>query len=317
MTVHRQARFAAAMGLAALLSMPAAHARDEEGDSRHSSSDESESAEDEDEDEAKEPSETEDEAKEPGEGEDEAKESSESAVADLEERAPAPPARRWARLWLGVAGNLDLVPMPSGRDLCALSPSGAPINTVSVYCTNPDGSDFPTRAQNEALIPGSSGRLDGGFTDGNLRVLFAADYAPLPALLIGARVGYAFNGYTGSAADKGFPAIDKNLHAELRLTYVFGSEPLTRVGFAPIVFLAAGASEFAARVTRFVSIDGRGDQPVDIWVVQGPWFAAAGAGARYQFSPRVAFTAAVRANTVFGDPLLLVVGPDLGVAYGF
>jgi hypothetical protein len=315
MTAHRHALLATAMGLAALLSLPRAHARDEESESAEGSSDESESADDEDE--APEPNEDENEAKEPAESEDEAKESSEGAAADSEAPAPAPPPRRWARLWLGVGGILDLVPMPSGRDLCTLSPAGTPANTVSVYCTNPDGSDFPTRAQDEELVPGSSGRLDGGFTDGNLRVLFAADYAPLPTLLIGARVGYAFNGYSGSAADKGFPAIDKNLHAELRLTYVFGNEPLTRVGFAPMVFLAGGASEYAARVTRFVSLFGRGDQPVDIWVVQGPWFAALGAGARYQFSPRVAFTAAVRANTVFGDPLLLVFSPDLGVAYGF
>jgi hypothetical protein len=85
-----------------------------------------------------------------------------------------------------------------------------------------------------------------------------------------------------------------------------------------MVFLAGGASEFAAHVTRFVTVEGRGDQPVNIWVVGGPWFLAAGAGIRYQFSARVAFNAALRLNTVFGGPsVLLTTGPDLGIAYGF
>jgi hypothetical protein len=53
-------------------------------------------------------------------------------------------------------------------------------------------------------------------------------------------------------------------------------------------------------------------------VVGGPWFAALGGGARYQFSPRIAFTAAMRVNAAFGViGSLLTVGPELGVAYGF
>ncbi len=312
MTRPRQALFAAAIGFAALSQAPAASALDEESDSEESPAEESESAEDEDE--ASEPAKADPEANEPGESPAEARETHDEPV-------PAPKAPRWARVWLGVAGSIDLVPMPSGSDLCKLSPSGAPANTVGVYCTNPDGSDFPSRAspaQSTALVDGAAGRLDGGFTDGNLRVLFAADYAPIPALLIGARIGYAFNGYSGNAVSNGNPWIHKNLHTELRLTYIFGSEPLTRVGFAPIAFLAGGASEFAAHVTRFVSLTGSGDQPVDMWIVRGPWFVAAGAGVRYQFSPRVAFTAALRVNTVFGEPsVLLTTGPDLGVSYGF
>jgi hypothetical protein len=261
-----------------------------------------------------------------GEARDDSEES-EPESEPAEKEAPAPeepppaPARGWARLWLGIAGTLDFVPMPSGTDLCMLSNSGVPLNNVGVYCTNPDGSDFPSRrgpAENDALVTGEAGRLDGGFTDGNLRILISADYAPTSSFLIGIRAGYAFNGYTGSAVDQGFPGIDKHLHAELRATYLFGSAPMTRVGFAPMVFLAGGASEFAAHVTRFVNLEGRGDQPVNLWVVRGPWFVAAGAGVRYQFSPRVAFNAALRLNAVFGDPsVLFATGPDLGVAYGF
>ena len=315
MTFYRQALFGAATCFA-LLSVQRAHALDEESES--ADDEEGESA-DEESEPASEESESGEAEAASGAGDDSGTEQSDD-TADRE-RPVAPPARSWARIWLGFTATLDLAPMPSGSDLCKLSPTGTLANTVGAYCTNPDGSDFPSRvdpAQNDALIDGASGKLDGGLTDGNLRVLFAADYAPISSLLMGIRLGYAFNGYTGNAVSRGNPWIDKNFHVELRATYIFGKDPLTEVGFAPMVFLSGGASEFAAHVTRFVSLTGRGDQPVNIWIVRGPWFAAVGAGARYQFSQRVAFNAALRLNTVFGEPSVFVsVGPDIGVSYGF
>jgi hypothetical protein len=309
MIPYRQMLIAAAMGFAMLL-VRTAHADDDE------------SADDDDEAPADSAEEGASDDTAEGNARDESEESEpESEPPEKEtptsEEPPPAPARGWARLWLGIAGTLDFVPMPSGTDLCMLSNNGVPLNNVGVYCTNPDGSDFPPRS-GPALVTGDAGRLDGGFTDGNLRILFSADYAPTPSLLIGIRAGYAFNGYPGGAVDQGFPEIDRHLHAELRVTYLFGKDPMTRVGFAPMVFLAGGASEFAAYVTRFVNLEGRGDQPVNIWVVRGPWFVTAGAGVRYQFSPRVAFNAALRLNAVFGEPsVLFTTGPDLGVAYGF
>lgn len=317
MIAHRLTLLAALVAIA-FFSVRTAQALDEQSGASES----------EDEDEASEDEASEDEAPDDTaerKGEDDS--ASEAPSDPGETEAPAPeaaqpaPQPRWARLWLGIAGTLDFVPMPSGTDLCKLSPTAQPLNTEGVYCTNPDGSDFPSRAspaQNDALVPGSAGQLDGGFTDGNLRVLLSAEYAPIPSLLLGIRAGYAFNGYPGKAVDRGFPWIDKHLHAELRGTYIFGKEPMTRVGFAPIVFLSGGASQFAAYVTRFVTLTGSGDRPVNMWVVSGPWFVATGAGVRYLFSPRVAFNAAVRVNAVFGGPsVMLTTGPDLGVAYGF
>ena len=59
-------------------------------------------------------------------------------------------------------------------------------------------------------------------------------------------------------------------------------------------------------------------EDVTIWIVSGPWFASLGAGARYQFSARAAFTAAARGNVSFG-PLgsLLTAGPEVAFLYGF
>jgi hypothetical protein len=317
MTCFRPALLAAAAFCLALSAVRSAGADDE-----------SETAEDEaaaEESGASEPGESE-----AGEGDDaaggEGAESAESEAAPAAESEaaapPEPPRPRYARLWIGLGGTLDVLVMPSGDDLCRLdNVTARPTNDIGAYCTNPDGSDFPTRTsrdENEALLPGESGRMDGGLTTGNLRVLFLAEYAPAPMLLIGTRIGYVFGTYPGKSAGKGFPWVDRNLHAELRATYVFGRDPLARIGFAPIAFLAGGAGEFDARLTRYASLQVGGRRPVDIWIVRGPWFVAAGAGVRYQFSPRVAFNAALRLNVVLGSPsALLTGGPDLGISYGF
>jgi hypothetical protein len=320
MTFGRLALLTAAATCFTLPMVRSAYAQDEESETAGEEEQE-ESGESEPDDESEAP-----EKQDQGEARESEPEEAPTGDADNREGPPpAPPARPWRRFWLGLSGTLDVVPLPSGSDLCKLSENATPTNTLGVYCTNPDGSDFPSRTdrtQNDLLVPGSSGELEGGLASGNLRVLLAADYAPLPTLLFGVRLGYTFNGYPGKAAGRGFPWIDPNLAAELRATYVFGREPLTQVGFAPMVFVSGGASEFAASVTRAVVLNRPGQlpvqQPVDIWMVRGPWFAAAGAGARYQFSARVAFHAALRTNIVFGDPsVLLTVGPDIGVSYGF
>ena len=75
---------------------------------------------------------------------------------------------------------------PSGNDLCKLSPSGLVANSINAYCTNPDGTDFPTRttsAQNDALMPGEAGTVNGGLQIGDFRALVAVDYAFSPAVL--------------------------------------------------------------------------------------------------------------------------------------
>ena len=107
----------------------------------------------------------------------------------------------YARWWIGVAGAVDLISLSGGNDLCGLTASAAPANTQGYYCTNPDGSDFPSRAsstQARSLIPGQAGNVSGGIQAGDLRVMVAVDYALSPEMLIGARVGYLYNSYTGT-----------------------------------------------------------------------------------------------------------------------
>ena len=238
------------------------------------------------------------------------------------EKAPSP--GRYALVWIGVSAELpELMQMPAGDDLCKLGSSGLPANSAGVYCTNPDGSDFPSRASpdqnNHLSLQGQAGHSDGGLHPGDIRVMATFDYALSSSFLVGGRLGYAFNSYPGQAAEQAGKAFGPKVHLEARATYLFGQAPLTRTGFAPMVFAATGISEFDGHVTGAVSLDNvAGQQPVEMWVTDGPFFVAAGAGVRYQFSLRAAFTAAARVNAVIGgNGLLLTYGPEVGVLYGF
>jgi hypothetical protein len=238
--------------------------------------------------------------------------------------ADAPPPERseaYARLWVGASFALDILSMPSGTDVCALSSSGVPKNASNLYCTNPNGSDFPSRAspqQNEALVPGHSGLSSGGLVAGDLRFMLSVDYALLPNLLVGGRIGYVANSYTGSVAVKDGRAAGFKIHGEARATYLFGDVPLGRIGFIPMVFAGGGAAEFDGHSPTVAALNNiAGLEDIDVWKTDGPLFFMAGGGARYQLSPRVAATLAVRLNLALGNGPLVTFGPEVGVAYGF
>jgi len=85
-----------------------------------------------------------------------------------------------------------------------------------------------------------------------------------------------------------------------------------------MVFGGLGVSEFDAHVTTVIRQNNvPGQTPVDAWVTDGPFFLLFGGGARYQFSLRAAFTAALRVNVVTGGSgTLLTYGPEIGLQWG-
>jgi hypothetical protein len=244
---------------------------------------------------------------------------------ETEKRAMGEPSP-YARWWIGVAGAVDFLSLPGGNNLCALTSSATPANASGYYCTNPNGSDFPNRtdsSQNAALIPGQAGQVAGGLHAGDLRALIAVDYALSPEILVGARIGYVLNSYpSGGAAVVDHHAFGPKVHAEARGTYVFGDDPLAHEGFAPTVFVSGGVAEFDGHSTSIVSMSPKAStlpisQPVNIWITSGPWFLAFGGGARYQFSARAAFNAALRVNVAVGGlGALLSFGPEIAFQYG-
>ena len=244
----------------------------------------------------------------------------EEKPGEPEEAAPPPAPGTYARIWVGISGMLDFISMPSGVDVCKLDPQFAkPLNSANLYCTNPDGSDFPRRndggQQNGLLQRGQSGQVAGGLQTGDVRVMLTFDYALSSSFLVGGRLGYVLNAYTGKAAVNDGRAFGVDIDLEARATYLFGHEPLANVGFAPMAFVGLGLSEFDGHSTTIVTLTTQ--QPVDVWKTSGPFFAELGGGVRYAFSLRAAFTLAARFNGSFGNGFVTTYGPEAGIQYGF
>jgi hypothetical protein len=229
---------------------------------------------------------------------------------------------RFAHVWFGLSASIDFVPMPSGNDVCLLTPSAAPANNANFYCTTPDGNDFPNRAtavENGTLTQGNAGNASGGIYAGNVRVMGTLDYAISQHVLAGVRLGYVFNTYPAQAAKSEGHSFFAPVHFEARATYLFGSDPLQRTGFRPLVLFAAGLTEFDADQTVMVQQTGiAGSRPIQAWHFGGPFFVAAGAGVRYAFSPYHAFVTALKLEGAIGSSgFLPVIAPEMGVQIGF
>lgn len=243
------------------------------------------------------------------------------AEGESETKAPPESPDSYERIWIGVSGSIDFVPLAGVQDACKLTSSAAPGTSPPYYCTNPDGSDFPSRrttTENDGLQQGHSGNVDSAFRGGTIHATLALDYALSANALVGVRLGYIAHAYPGDAAAKDGSASSIPLHAELRGGFLFGDAPLAHAGFAPYAFLAAGYAEVAASSNIQVVRDGiAGQWPVNAWRTSGPWFVGIGAGARYAFSKRVAFLGSLRANASFGGATLLSVAPEAALQYGF
>ncbi|HEY8078886.1 MAG TPA: hypothetical protein VIF62_32365, partial [Labilithrix sp.] len=230
--------------------------------------------------------------------------------------------REWARVWIGVSGSLDFVALPSKSDVC-LAPNGVP--QTSYWCATPGGQDYPAnKQQNDDLIQGRAGGAQGQLTTGGAHVVFTVDFAPTPNILVGGRFGYVLGAYPGSAASSAGKTMGAPLHFEVRGTYVFGDEPLTKEGLAAYSAVAVGYARWDASQTVNVgekTPDGKtipGDRAVNAWLVAGPAFASLGGGARYQFSPRVAAQAGLLLTAaVFPGAFNIVAAPEMQLQYGF
>jgi hypothetical protein len=61
-----------------------------------------------------------------------------------------------------------------------------------------------------------------------------------------------------------------------------------------------------------------GARAVRAWYVAGPVFGALGGGARYAFSPRIAFSTGLGINAAIGPGAFgVTVSPEMQLQYGF
>jgi hypothetical protein len=240
------------------------------------------------------------------------------AVQSFEQEEPAVGARggrQLARFWVGVSGALDLTSPSSGSEVCAQT---AAVSSSGYWCTTPEGRDL-TPQETAALVPGHRGAASGELTPGGVHILATFDYAATANLFVGVRLGYVANAYPGDAASSAGKTIGSAIHAELRGTWVFGDEPIARSGLAPYVFVSGGVARFDTPVTVMVATQAvAGERAVRAWYVAGPAFGAAGGGARYAFSPRVAFATGLGLHAAFAPGAFgFAVSPEMSLQYGF
>ena len=247
----------------------------------------------------------------PGNGGDETPE------ANLPTLAPG----KFPRLWVGIAGSLDLASRPSGNNVCKLSGDGRPANDAGYFCTDPNGgADFPLdKAASDQLVNGKAGSPSGGLGAGDARAMLTVDYAVSTSLLIGGRLGYVANGYPGKLASANGKGFGPSLHIEARATYLFGTDALIKTGFSPLVMGGAGVAEYdMSQVVQVARTGVAGQQAILAWRTGGPGFVTVGGGVRYAFSPRIGFTSLLKLTAAFGGSgLIPYAAPEVGLAYGF
>jgi hypothetical protein len=233
------------------------------------------------------------------------------------------PSGPFKRVWIGIAGALDFQSMPKGADLCHLSPNALPANSANVYCTNRDGTDFPSRSspdQNNALQQGQAGTSNGGIVRGDIRLMLSFDYALTANVLLGARFGLTTFKYPGQAAytdGRAWSAANGRLYLDARFTYLFGENAITK-SVAPMVFAGLGAASFDAHVDSGITLSNGQSGTVSLWQTNGPFFVMLGGGIRAAFSDSLGATLALRVNGSTGsNGFIATVGPEVGLAYGF
>jgi hypothetical protein len=255
-----------------------------------------------------------------GEGLDEDEGASNETGSNENPETPTAPVKTgpatYSRVWLGLSGAMDITVIPAGSDVCTrdASSNGAPIDP-NWSCTSdtPEGTDFPAgKTENATLVQGKSGDVNSGLQPANVRIKATLDFALTPNLLLGVAVGYVAGAYQGGVSSKFIP-----LHLEARATWIFGSEPLMKSGFAVYAQLAGGVAEYDANLTVLVSQDSvAGSRPVQAWHVGGPGFVALEPGMRYAFSPRAALSLGIRATAAFGVSFFPAFGPNVSLQFG-
>ncbi|HXN31730.1 MAG TPA: hypothetical protein VN894_07715, partial [Polyangiaceae bacterium] len=226
------------------------------------------------------------------------------------------------RVWIGVAIGADIVSLPQSDKACLLNGSGlGPGNSAGYECVDPTTSlNFPGRSaaiNGEILTgPADGDSVGGGLLLGNIRIMASFDYALNANMLLGARAGYVLNTDPANAPGPIFPPI----HLEARFTYLFGKDALLNT-IAPLVLLAAGASEFDANIGVQVRLSTGKTLNENAWLTAGPMFGAAGLGARFAFGKSKAFalTAVVKGQAAFGGSAgsLFGIAPEVGAQFGF
>ena len=249
----------------------------------------------------------------------------------------------YRKIWIGLHFGVDVQYFGGAENVCnqtvvaqnrqyACYENGAPFQKdfPLVNDTGPLTNGFP-----QTTAPGGQGTAKGGFKLATMRALLSFDYALTANLLIGGRLGYAFNGGPPNYTYTGFNAVNPKgksflaFHVEPRLTYHFVS--LAKPGIHPYVHVGGGLAQVDGRMKVQIcnnvynggQLDANatnacagGARYVDVYKRLGQGFVELGGGVLYPFGKN--FGAQANLNIMYMLPDAgLVLEPSIGAVIGF
>jgi hypothetical protein len=223
------------------------------------------------------------------------------AISGSEEENVAPKSN-----WVSLTFEQEFILLPSANNVCA--------GGSGYTCFQSDG----TYDKYSPLAGSPGDSVGGGFSLANQVIMAGYERAFGSNLTLGAKIGFAISSApTRPNGTAFFP-----LHLEIRGTYWFLHNSLSRKGFRPYVLLVGGAAEAASSLTAYV-YDGRVQAPngqqetsqYNAWKHVGQGFIGGGIGTAFAFSPNFGITAELRLMEYLptsGTGLGLQIGPMLG-----
>jgi hypothetical protein len=213
------------------------------------------------------------------------------------------PGGAFKKNWLTLGFQGEILAMPSAVDACA--------GGTGYTCFDSHGSYY-----GGVPLKGADDAVSGGPAIATMRVLVGYDRVLGQQLLVGARLGYAFNGGPQRPGAASFLPV----HAEGRVSFWFGHNPFGRAGFRFFALVAGGVAEVDAGVQVDVYASTQAyamgqSQNYVAWKKTGLGFAAEGLGAMYAITPSSGIVLELKALEMF-PTTGLGGGLQLGYAIG-
>ncbi len=229
------------------------------------------------------------------------------------------PSGPYKKNWIGVHAALDMA-IIGGTDVCSVDSQA----NSGYACFYTDGPESGTQYAG-VPEPGRADSITTGFSLATARVMLSYDRAITPNIMLGARLGYAFNGGPDSNGKSFLP-----FHAEARLSYWIGKNVLAKKGLRPYVALGGGMAQVDAKLpvtivdcplTDDACVNGAPGQntgtqrSLDAYKKLGQSFITIGGGAMYALTPNSGLQ--LNVNIMFMLPTSgQVIEPSLGYVFG-
>jgi hypothetical protein len=228
------------------------------------------------------------------------------ACSSISEPADDLATMPYKKNWVSLGIQQDLLLLPGASNACAGGTGYACFSTSSdAYYASPP-------------VPNGDDLVNAGAKPATTSILAGLDRAVSRNVLLGIRLGYVLGGGPTRPGASSFLPV----HAEARVAYWFGTNPLARAGFRFYLVVAGGLAEVDASQTIdvYTNIADAMKQQNSIgetaWKKTGNGFAAAGGGTMFAITPDMGILVEVKAMEMF-PTLGTGFSGQLGYAIGF